>query len=121
MNPAIAVVIVLTAAACALTLRWPFIGLLTYLCFDFMRPNDFLFELRDYRLMLIVALVTVGSAAWHNRRALTDCWWSLAPVIAFVAVVAIATLASMDPSHSAEALQEAAKMLVLVWLIDVLV
>ena len=121
MNAVVVAVLLLTAAACAAALRWPLVGLLTYLCFDFMRPNDFLPELRDYRLMLILALVTVASTAWHYRRALFDRWWALAPVVAFVAVVTMATLTSVEPLHSAEALQEAVKMLVLVWMIDVLV
>jgi hypothetical protein len=121
MSPVVVAVLILTAAACLAALRWPLVGLLTYLCFDFMRPNDFLFELRQYRLMLILALVTLASTAWHYRRALLERWRSLTPVVAFVAVVTLATLASVDPLHSAEALLEAVKMLVLVWMIDVLV
>ena len=121
MNPIVVAVLILTAAVCVAALRWPLVGLLTYLCFDFMRPNDFLFELRQYRLMLILALVTLASTAWHNRRTLFDRWWLLAPVVAFAAVVALATLTSVDPLHSEEALLEAVKMLVLVWMIDELV
>jgi O-antigen ligase len=56
-----------------------------------------------------------------TRVALLERWRSLTPVVAFVAVVTLATLASVDPLHSAEALSEAVKMLVLVWMIDVLV
>ena len=121
MNPIVVAVLILTAAACVAALRWPLVGLLTYLCFDFMRPNDFLFELRQYRLMLILALVTLASTAWHNRRTLFDRWWLLAPVVAFAAVVALATLTSGDPLYSVDAMREAMKMLVLVWMIDVLV
>ena len=121
MSPIVVAVLLLTAAACLAALRWPLVGLLTYLCFDFMRPNDFLIELRQFRPMLILALVTVASTAWHHRRALFERWRSLTPVVAFVAVVTLATLASVDPLHSAEAMLEAVKMLVVVWMIDVLV
>jgi hypothetical protein len=121
MSAAGAVVLAVSAAACIAAVRRPFVGLLAYLWLDYMRPNDFFVELRDYRVMLVLGAVTAAATAWHRRAHLFEHWRELAPVAALVVVVAFATATSIDPLASSSELVQAMKMLVLVWMIATLV
>ena len=121
MSAAAVIVLAVAAAAAAIALRWPFVGLLAYLWLDFMRPHDRWVELRDYRPMLVLGLVTVAATAWQRRDRLLDARWSLLPLAALTAVVALAAATSVDPLGSAEVLLQMAKLLVLVWAIHALV
>src|SRR5262245_11364895 len=119
-DPTAVVVLAVAAAACAAAVRWPLIGLLAYLWLDFMRPNDLFVELRDYRVMLIVAAVTMAATVWRRRGALIDDWRPYAPLAALTVVVAVASAVSVDPRASSAKLVHLVKMMVLVWLIATL-
>jgi putative inorganic carbon (HCO3(-)) transporter len=121
MSVAALLVLLAVAAAALLALRRPFAGLLVYLWLDFMRPHDFLPELRAWRPMLLLGLVTLWAAAWHERRRLLASGRQLVPMIVLVVAIALATLGSVDRTASFAMLVEAGKMLALVWLLFVLV
>ena len=53
MSPVAAVVLAVAAAGAVAAAAWPFLGLLTYLWFDFMRPHDSWVVLRAYRPIYI--------------------------------------------------------------------
>lgn len=118
---ALFVLAVVAAAAVLAALRQPFVGLLVYLWLDFMRPHDFFPELRAWRPMLVLGVVTLAAAAWHERGRLFAGWRLFVPLFALVAAVALATTGSVDRAASFALLVEAGKMLAIVWLLFVLV
>lgn len=58
----------LSLAAGIAAFRWPIAGLMLYLWFDFMRPHDYVVELRTARPMLAIALGLVAASARAMRR-----------------------------------------------------
>jgi len=121
MSPVAAVVLAVAAAGAVAAAAWPFLGLLTYLWFDFMRPHDSWVVLRAYRPMLVLGAVTTAAALWQQRRQLLDRWLRLLPLLVLAAAVALNAVHSSDPATSAGVLLQVLKMLALVWLMSVLV
>jgi probable O-glycosylation ligase (exosortase A-associated) len=121
MSAAAVLVLLAVAAGSALAVRRPFAGLLVYLWLDFMRPHDFLPEIRAWRPMLVVGAVTLTATLWRERRRILTDWLPFAPLVAFVAAIALSVLGSTDRAASFATLIEAGKMLAVAWLLFVLV
>lgn len=120
MSFAAAVVLAVVAAGVVLSVRRPFVGLLVYLWLDFVRPHDFLPELRAWRPMLVLGAATLAAAAWGERRRWRATFGALAPMLVFVAAVGLSALGSSERAASLSTLVEAGKMAALVWLVFVL-
>jgi O-antigen ligase len=101
--------------------RAPFVGLLVYLGFDFLRPQDVFLQLRPWHPMLVVGVTTLLVTLWRRRHRLREGVTPLLPFTVLLGVAALSTLLGVDPARSARALVDVAKMLALVWLLLVLV
>ncbi len=109
------------AAAGAVAARWPFVGLLAYLWMDFMRPHDMWVELRAWRPMLAIGLITLLATAWQRREHLLDGTGGLVPLVLLIFATAVSAALGMAPQRATATLVELTKMLALVWLLASLV
>lgn len=73
------ILLALSLAAGAAAFRWPVAGLLLYLWFDFMRPHDYVVELRAARPMLAIALglVVATLRSWRREDLSGATRWAL--------------------------------------------
>ncbi len=99
----------------ATAVRWPRLGLMLYLWLDFMRPHDYLVELRPLRPMLALAVGLLLAAALALRR--EDLRASLRPLLPLgLLLVAVTPGALAGDRPDAAALLTPLKLGLVSWL-----
>ena len=117
MSPAVWLVLAAVAAALPWIWRRPAAGVAVCVALLQVRPQDIWFELEPFRLLIVVAAVTVGAVlAREGARPLAASWPELVPFAALLATAAASWVFSPVPGEALPALLALLKLVLLAWL-----
>jgi O-antigen ligase len=100
LSLAAAYLIVVLGVAVLATLRWPIVGVCSFLLIDFLRPQDLHTELAEVRPVMWLMAATLLSTLWQARAAVPRAARQLAPLAVVLAVSALSAAASDLQSHA---------------------